>query len=117
MVKLLYCLGNYKILDQETHDRIEVYKAANPHLHIKVYFLIYDNSAEEQKYLTSLRKEKEAFEKLIMAKSKVVIPIDETGNVAVDTEELFWKSVDTRAGGGGGQPSLTKKARERRHVF
>ncbi|PNI23484.1 ERCC4 isoform 8, partial [Pan troglodytes] len=31
----------------------------------RVYFLIYGGSTEEQRYLTALRKEKEAFEKLI----------------------------------------------------
>ncbi|KAJ3347367.1 hypothetical protein HDU91_006792 [Kappamyces sp. JEL0680] len=80
----------------------QVYKAENPQLKIKVYFLVYDNSAEEQQYLTSLRREKDAFEKLILQKSNVAIPIDELGHVAVDTEELFWKSIDTRAAGGQG---------------
>lgn len=28
-------------------------------LPLRVYFLVYDNSVEEQRYLTSLRKEKE----------------------------------------------------------
>jgi hypothetical protein len=40
-----------------------------------VYFMIYDNSVEEQRYLSSIRQEKEAFEKLIREKSvnKVLI--------------------------------------------
>jgi DNA excision repair protein ERCC-4 len=32
---------------------------------IRVYFLLYDSSVEEQKYLTALRKEKDAFHQLI----------------------------------------------------
>lgn len=31
----------------------------------RVYFFVYGGSTEEQRYLTALRKEKEAFEKLI----------------------------------------------------
>jgi DNA excision repair protein ERCC-4 len=31
--------------------------------------MIYDNSVEEQRYLSSIRQEKEAFEKLIREKS------------------------------------------------
>ncbi|KAG9288310.1 hypothetical protein G9A89_021341 [Geosiphon pyriformis] len=49
--------------------RIEVYKATNPGMAVRVYFMIYENSVEEQRYLTSIRKEKEAFERLIREKS------------------------------------------------
>ena len=69
---------------------MQVFKASNPGLPVRVYFLLYDSSVEEQvtfrnleltpgmqmcmslfffvrpqKYLTSLRKEKEAFHQLI----------------------------------------------------
>ena len=36
----------------------------------RVYFLLYKSSVEEQAYLTTLRREKEAFERLIKAKVK-----------------------------------------------
>jgi DNA excision repair protein ERCC-4 len=42
-----------------------VYKASNPGLAVRVYFMVYQMTAEEHKYLASLRKEKDAFEKLI----------------------------------------------------
>jgi DNA excision repair protein ERCC-4 len=32
---------------------------------IRVYFLLYEKSSEEVKYLNSIRKEKDAFERLI----------------------------------------------------
>lgn len=35
----------------------------------KVYFVIHDKTVEEQAYLTSLRREKQAFEMLIQTKS------------------------------------------------
>ncbi|KAL2914851.1 DNA repair protein RAD16 [Polyrhizophydium stewartii] len=80
--------------------QVEVFKALNPDEQIRVYFLVYDNSVEEQRYLTSIRREKEAFERLINQKANMVIPIDQDGRVAVDPEELFWRNVDTRQAGG-----------------
>ena len=41
---------------------------------MKVTFLMYDKSVEEQAYLTTLRKEKEAFEALIREKAVMVVP-------------------------------------------
>lgn len=40
-----------------------------PAYEITVYFMVYENSIQEQYYLTNLRKEKESFEKLINQKS------------------------------------------------
>lgn len=45
--------------------QLEVYKASRPGKPLRVYFLIYGGSTEEQKYLTTLSKEKKAFEHLI----------------------------------------------------
>jgi hypothetical protein len=47
----------------------KVYRASHPDREVRVYFMIYDNSVEEQRYLSSIRQEKEAFEKLIREKS------------------------------------------------
>ncbi|OAJ43057.1 hypothetical protein BDV3_001823 [Batrachochytrium dendrobatidis] len=80
--------------------RVELYKAIHCNSEVKVYFLVYDNSVEEQRYLTSIRREKEAFEKLINQKATMAIPIDQDGRVSTDPEELFWKNVDTRNAGG-----------------
>jgi DNA excision repair protein ERCC-4 len=44
---------------------MQVYKASNPGLAVRVYFMVYQTTAEEHKYLASLRKEKDAFERLI----------------------------------------------------
>ena len=54
--------------------QLEVFQASNPDHKLKAYIMIYGNSTEEQAYLTSLRKEKEAFEKLIKEKTTMVIP-------------------------------------------
>lgn len=56
--------------DVEFIRRLEVYQATKcaPDK-CKIYFFMFDASAEEQRYLTNLRKEKEAFESLIREKA------------------------------------------------
>ncbi|CAH0714279.1 unnamed protein product, partial [Brenthis ino] len=68
-----------------------------------VYFLIHDKTVEEQAYLTSLRREKQAFEMLIQTKSVMVVPsyqdgkTDEYFNMNIEEEDT---STDTRKAGG-----------------
>eukprot|EP00073_Rattus_norvegicus_P050888 XP_017453272.1 PREDICTED: DNA repair endonuclease XPF isoform X1 [Rattus norvegicus] len=45
--------------------QLEIYRASRPGKPLRVYFFVYGGSTEEQRYLTALCKEKEAFEKLI----------------------------------------------------
>eukprot|EP00111_Clytia_hemisphaerica_P023677 TCONS_00069779-protein len=54
--------------------QLEVFKASRPGIPLRVYFLFYSSSIEEQRYLTSLRQEKDAFELLIRQKADMVIP-------------------------------------------
>jgi len=63
--------------DVETVRRLEVYQAihCSPD-QCKIYLIMYDSSAEEQRYLTALRKEKDAFEKLMFSSKRLVIPKD-----------------------------------------
>ena len=42
-----------------------------------VYFVVYDNSIQEQQYLTTVRSEKEAFEHLIMYKAGMTPSTDQ----------------------------------------
>ncbi|KAH9299438.1 hypothetical protein KI387_031120, partial [Taxus chinensis] len=58
---------------------IEVYKAENAGKPLKVYFLFYENSTEEQKFEASIRRENSAFESLIRQKSLMMIPVDQDG--------------------------------------
>ncbi|XP_071565965.1 DNA repair endonuclease XPF [Temnothorax nylanderi] len=67
------------VADIGTVRQLEVYQNNNPSLNLKVYFLIYGGSVEEQEYLTSLRREKEAFHSLINTKTTMVIPEDQDG--------------------------------------
>ncbi|KAJ2654408.1 DNA repair protein RAD16 [Coemansia sp. RSA 1200] len=58
---------------------VEVYQATVGAGRLKhVYFMVYDNSLEEQRYLSGIRRERESFEKLIREKATLVIPIDDT---------------------------------------
>ncbi|XP_068632309.1 DNA repair endonuclease XPF isoform X2 [Battus philenor] len=73
-----------------------------------VYFIIHDKTVEEQAYLTSLKREKQAFELLIETKSVMVVPsyqdgkTDEYFNLNVQEEE---NTTDSRKAGGQNQNS------------
>nr|XP_048724338.1 DNA repair endonuclease XPF [Caretta caretta] len=91
--------------------QLEIYKASRPGNPYRVYFLIYGGSTEEQRYLTVLRKEKEAFEKLIREKASMVIPEeregrDETNLDLVRDSTSATVSTDTRKAGGQEQKSV-----------
>ncbi|RUS69234.1 hypothetical protein EGW08_023005, partial [Elysia chlorotica] len=55
--------------DMSLVRQLEVYRATRPGKPLRVYFMMYKGSVEEQRYLTILRKEKEAFEYLIREKA------------------------------------------------
>ena len=93
--------------------QVETFQAANTDLAIRVYFLLYKGSVEEQAYLTTLRREKEAFEGLIRAKAEMVIPQDregrEAGNLLLDrgsqkASDVLMENLgrNSRKGGGVG---------------
>ena len=46
-------------------QRVKTYRGLHRGLNIRVYFLLYANSVEEQRYMTALRREKDSFERLI----------------------------------------------------
>ncbi|KAG8432939.1 hypothetical protein GDO86_017269 [Hymenochirus boettgeri] len=83
--------------------QLEIYRASKQKS-LRVYFLIYGGSTEEQRYLTSLRKEKEAFEKLIREKASMVIPEERDGkdntNLDLQRDAAAEASADTRKAGG-----------------
>ncbi|XP_044268362.1 DNA repair endonuclease XPF isoform X2 [Tribolium madens] len=82
---------------------IEMYEAHRKRdAPLKVYFLIHGETVEEQSYLTSLRREKEAFEYLIETKSKMVVPEDQDGKSDLCLtlqRDLISPSKNTRHGG------------------
>lgn len=49
--------------------RIEVYRSSHDNRNVRVYFMYYGGSVEEQRYLSAVRKEKDAFTRLIKEKA------------------------------------------------
>lgn len=67
-------------LDMHAIRQVEVYQASQCHPNrCKVYTIQFENSFDMQQYLTSLRREKEAFESLIKEKGVMVIPSGRDG--------------------------------------
>ena len=67
--------------------QIEVYKAINYDLPLRVYFLMYSNSCEEQRYLTSIRSEKESFELLIKQKATMIVHEEQDGKLELPKDD------------------------------
>ncbi|KAG7507837.1 DNA repair endonuclease XPF [Solea senegalensis] len=89
--------------------QLEIYKASRPGKALRVYFLIYGGSTEEQKYLTALSKEKKAFEHLIREKATMVIPEEREGREDTNLDlarnlEPANATTNTRKAGGQEQP-------------
>ncbi|KAK6192721.1 hypothetical protein SNE40_004145 [Patella caerulea] len=72
--------------DMQLVRQLEVFRASRPGIPLRVYFLMYTSSVEEQNYLTTLRKEKEAFEHLIQQKGQMVISEQSDGKLEEDPE-------------------------------
>ncbi|KAF8139594.1 hypothetical protein EV363DRAFT_1310012 [Boletus edulis] len=80
--------------------RIEVYRNSSPGLGVRVYFMVYQLSCEEHKYLAGLRREKESFERLIKERGSMLLPIYEEKRLGSKTGEQIIKSISSRLAGG-----------------
>ena len=71
--------------------RVEVYRSSHLGRVVKVYFLSYEGSVEEQRYLSAVRREKDAFSKLIKEKgvSSILIAIGEHFLILLRTWRLL----------------------------
>ncbi|GAB7348110.1 hypothetical protein MBLNU459_g6132t1 [Dothideomycetes sp. NU459] len=80
--------------------RIEVYRSSHVNRNVRVYFMYYGGSVEEQRYLSAVRKEKDAFTKLIRERGSMALTFthDTSG---LDPQESFLRTVNTRIAGGG----------------
>ncbi|XP_033113950.1 DNA repair endonuclease XPF-like isoform X2 [Anneissia japonica] len=85
--------------------QLEIYKACRPSVPLRVYFLMYTGSTEEQRYLTTLQQEKDAFEHLIREKATMVIPeeVEGKGEIAPQLERA--QSTEQTSSRKGGQTS------------
>jgi DNA excision repair protein ERCC-4 len=111
--------------------RVEVYRSSHTDRNVRVYFMYYKDSVEEQMYLASVRREKDAFTKLIrergvsievsllvqvlIREQSMTITLDHTN---LDPEEAFLRTINTRIAGGGrivaaaGKPRVVVDVRE-----
>ncbi|KAL4989454.1 hypothetical protein BDW68DRAFT_156836 [Aspergillus falconensis] len=80
--------------------RVEVYRSSHVGRNVRVYFMYYGGSVEEQRYLSAVRREKDAFTKLIKEKSNMAITLTHDKSVE-DPQEQFLRTVNTRIAGGG----------------
>ncbi|KDN53411.1 hypothetical protein K437DRAFT_265777 [Tilletiaria anomala UBC 951] len=81
--------------------RIEVYRRSNPGFGVRLYFMMYAESFEEQRYLSSIRREKESFEKLIREKSSMVLPLRADGRPAEQSaDDRLLRTINSRIAGG-----------------
>ena len=100
--------------------RIEVYRSSHDDRNVRVYFMYYGGSVEEQRYLSAVRREKDAFTRLIKEKGVCILKciviyriqtLMGSQNMAVtftldgaapsDPQEQFLRTVNTRIAGGG----------------
>ncbi|KAL7330954.1 DNA repair protein RAD16, variant 2 [Mucor circinelloides] len=77
--------------------QIEVYRAQHPTIDIRVYFMMYEDSVEEQNYLSLIRKEKESFERLIHEKSIMAIPLPDK---RPERQDVIIRPSSSRIAGG-----------------
>ncbi|KAL8732357.1 MAG: hypothetical protein Q9166_002755 [cf. Caloplaca sp. 2 TL-2023] len=80
--------------------RVEVYRSSHEDRNVRVYFMYYGGSVEEQRYLSAVRKEKDAFTRLIKEKGSMALTFNHD-NAATDPQEQFLRTVNTRIAGGG----------------
>ncbi|KAH9828112.1 DNA repair protein rad16-like [Teratosphaeria destructans] len=70
--------------------RIEVYRSSHSR-QVRVYFLYYGGSVEEQRYLSAVRREKDAFTKLIRERANMALTFThDTANL--DPQESFLRT-------------------------
>ncbi|KAK5079560.1 DNA repair protein RAD16 [Exophiala xenobiotica] len=84
----------------EFSRRVEVYRSSHmsSDLAVRVYHLFYTNSVEEKRYYGAVRREKDAFTKLIRERGSMAVTLSDTN---VSDQEQFLRTVNTRIAGGG----------------
>ncbi|KAM0712182.1 hypothetical protein Q7P37_011276 [Cladosporium fusiforme] len=80
--------------------RIEVYRSSHANRQVRVYFMYYGGSVEEQRYLSAVRREKDSFAKLIRERGNMALTFTHEGS-NLDPQESFLRTVNTRIAGGG----------------
>jgi DNA excision repair protein ERCC-4 len=88
-------------LDPAFIRRVEVYRSSHNDRNVKVYFMYYGGSVEEQRYFSSVRREKDAFSRLIKERANMSLTMTLDAHGIEDPQEQFLRTVNTRIAGGG----------------
>ncbi|RDA90649.1 hypothetical protein CP533_6819 [Ophiocordyceps camponoti-saundersi (nom. inval.)] len=80
--------------------RVEVYRSSHAARNVRVYFFYYGGSTEEQRYLSAVRREKDAFTKAIRERASMSLVMT-TADEGEDAQEALLRTVNTRIAGGG----------------
>jgi DNA excision repair protein ERCC-4 len=89
--------------------RVEVYRSSHTDRTVKVFFMYYGGSVEEQRYLSAVRREKDAFTRLIKERANMALTLNTNANLA--PEESFLRTINTRIAGGGRLAASTEPPR------
>jgi DNA excision repair protein ERCC-4 len=81
--------------------RVEVYRSSHNDRNVRVYFMYYRGSVEEQRYLSTVRREKDAFTGLIKERASMSVVMTADAHGVEDPQEAFLRTVNTRIAGGG----------------
>ncbi|TPX13897.1 uncharacterized protein E0L32_005597 [Thyridium curvatum] len=81
--------------------RVEVYRSSHSDRNVRAYFMYYGGSVEEQRYLSGVRREKDAFTKLIKERAGMSVVMTTDAHGAEDPQEQFLRTINTRIAGGG----------------
>ena len=113
------------LFDPDVHliRGLEMFRCRRANKPLRIYFMMYGSSVEEQRYLTHLKNEKKAFEDLILMKSKMALGVDHNGKAGHNTllergpQALTYSenAVESRSGGVQSQnsfPSVVVDMRE-----
>lgn len=81
--------------------RVEVYRSSHNDRNVRCYFMYYGGSVEEQHYLYTVRREKDAFTKLIKERASMSVVMTTDAHGVEDPQEAFLRTINTRIAGGG----------------
>ncbi|KAH8907875.1 DNA repair protein [Coniochaeta sp. PMI_546] len=81
--------------------RVEVYRSSHNDRNVRCYFMYYGGSVEEQHYLYTVRREKDAFTRLIKERAGMSIVMTTDAHGIEDPQEAFLRTINTRIAGGG----------------
>lgn len=81
--------------------RVEVYRSSHTDRNVRVYFLYYKESVEERRFLSALRREKDAYTTLIRERSTMTVTLTLDAHGVEDPQEQFLRTINTRIAGGG----------------